>query len=173
MQTGCPSLRQVQLSVVQPFHPAAVGSLRPGWALGGPGHIPYAPLPTSLRASGAHTHPPKGLHSWGPSLASLWETLLDPRLPLPKRAELQKARPDTVLTAFASGTAFTPFLQMGKQAGVVELDLNPPVLSLTPPAPRPSWPRPFPVLPPSQTAWDRLLLQMSSAGRLSYGLSVT
>lgn len=42
------------------------------------------------------------------------------------------ARPDTMLRAFALGTAFTnPFLQMGKQAWVVELDLNPPVLSLT------------------------------------------
>lgn len=107
--------------------------MRPGWVLGGPGHIPYVPLPSSLHVSGAHTHPPKGLHSRGPSLASFWEPLLAylPRLPLPKHAELQLARPGTMLRAFALGTAFTPFLQMGKQAWVVELVLNPPVLSLT------------------------------------------
>lgn len=40
------------------------------------------------------------------------------------------ARPDTMRRAFALGTAFTPFLQMGNQAWVVELDWNPPVLGL-------------------------------------------
>lgn len=117
MQTGCPSLRQVQLSVEQPFHPALSGAcgLAGSWAGLDTSHTPRYPAPCMRRA---HTHPPKGLHSRGPSPASFWEPLLAylPRLPLPKQAELQMARPGTMLRAFALGTALTCFYRWGRGA---------------------------------------------------------
>lgn len=72
-----PSLPQAQVSAVQPFYPEAAGSVRLGWVLGGPGHIPHVPHVPSCSWH-AHISPQScipgvqgsGRSSWATSLGS-------------------------------------------------------------------------------------------------------